>query len=425
MTLRRPGPGLMIFALTSAIFLASPVRGLTDSRYSPLVGEALLRHGSFVLDQWFGHRPNLTYQVERVGGHVYYWFPHGGPVLATPFVWVLGRFGLSAVAPDGSYDSGGDRIVQAVLAALFMGLLAVVFLRTARLILPPRWSWFVALAGSLGTQVWSTASRVLWGDTFLVLILGAVVWLLVLHETNRRPLSAPLLATLLAWGYFTRPTASLAIVAVTLYVALHHRALVVSYLATGAVWIAVFVTYSWITFGTLLPTYYRIHTFSLGTVGSGLLGILFSPSRGQLVFVPVTLFVAYLVVRYWRSLPLRRLIMPALVTVLAYVMLIAAFDQWHGGHSYGPRYLTPLVPWLVLLAALGLHALLERRAPGMRIELAAGAVLLVCSVLVQARGACAPETWAWNKTPSDVSLHPERVWSWRDPQPLAGLLPRD
>jgi hypothetical protein len=424
MRLRAPGPGVMIFAITSAIFLASPVRGLTDSRYSTLVSEALFRHGSFVLDEWFGDRANLPYQVETIGGHVYYWYPPGGPVLATPFVWVLAQLGLSAVGHDGSYDSGRDRIVQAVLAALFMGLLAVIFLKTALPILPPRWSWIVALAGSLGTQVWSTASRVLWSDTFLVLILGAVVWLLVLHETKRRHLSAPLLATLLAWAYFARPTASLAIMAVTLYLALHHRALVVPYLATGAVWIGVFVTYSWLTFGTLLPSYYRISTFSLRTVGGGLLGILFSPSRGQLVFVPVTLFVTYLVVRYWRSLPLSRLIMPALVSVLTCVMLIAAFDQWHGGHSYGPRYLTPLVPWLVLLAALGLRALLERRAPGMRIELAAGAVLLACSVLVQARGAWAQETWRWNNTPNDVSLHPERVWSWRDPQPLAGLLPR-
>jgi hypothetical protein len=66
-------------------------------------------------------------------------------------------------------------IVQAVLAAFGMGLLAVLFLKTALQILPLRWSWIVALAGSLGTQVWSTASRVQWGDTFLVLILGAVV----------------------------------------------------------------------------------------------------------------------------------------------------------------------------------------------------------------------------------------------------------
>src|SRR5882672_9677477 len=131
MRLRGPDPAVMIFAITSAIFLSSPVRGLTDSRYSTLVSEALFRHGSFVLDEWFGDRANLPYQVETVGGHVYYWYPPGGPVLATPFVWVLAQLGLSAVGHGGSYDSGHDRIVQAVLAALFMGLLAVIFLKTA------------------------------------------------------------------------------------------------------------------------------------------------------------------------------------------------------------------------------------------------------------------------------------------------------
>jgi hypothetical protein len=104
------------------------------------------------------------------------------------------------------------------------------------------------------------------------------------------------------------------------------------------------------------------------------------------------------------------------------VVLIGAFPQWHGGHSYGPRYLTPLVPWLVLLAALGLRALLDRRAPGMRLELAAGATLLVCSVLAQERGACARETWTWNMTPNNISLHPERVWNYNDSQLLAGFL---
>src|SRR5882672_1280297 len=84
MRLRAPGPGVMIFAITSAIFLASPVRGLTDSRYSTLVSEALFRHGSFVLDEWFGDRANLPYQVETVGGHVYYWYPLVSPRWAGP-----------------------------------------------------------------------------------------------------------------------------------------------------------------------------------------------------------------------------------------------------------------------------------------------------------------------------------------------------
>src|SRR4029453_1968034 len=189
------------------------------------------------------------------------------------------RLGAGAFGPLGGGARRAVRLARRPvrsggLAALLMALLAVIFLRTALLLLPPRWSWIVALAGALGTQVWSTASRVLWSDTFLTLILGAAVWLLVLHETGRRRMSAPLLATLLAWGYFCRPTASLAIVAVTLYLVRYHQELVGSYLATGAVWIVVFVTYSWLTFGTLLPPYYRTGTFSLHSFGRGLVGIL-------------------------------------------------------------------------------------------------------------------------------------------------------
>jgi len=425
MKLRAPGEAAAIVLVTGAIFLASPVRIATDSRYSVLVSEALLRHHSFVLDQWFGGSATLPYQVEAVGEHVYSWYPPGGPVLATPFVWVMARLGLSAVGRDGAYVERNEIIVQALLAALFMAVLSAIILKTARSILTPHpagWGWIVALGAALGTQIWTTASRALWGDTFLVLVVGGVTWLLVLVETGRRRLPPVLLATLLAWGYFARPTASIAVLAVTLYVGLHHRRLIVPYLATGIGWMAAFVVYSRLTFGTSLPTYYRMSTFGLRTFWSGLLGILVSPSRGQLIFVPVTLFVAYLVARYRRSLPLPRLVAPALVAVLGHVGLIASFEQWHGGHSYGPRYLTPLVPWLALLAAIGLRALLERRARGMRIEIGAGAVLLACSVLVQARGAFVRETWTWNTTPNNVSLHPDRVWDWRNPQALAGLI---
>jgi hypothetical protein len=430
MRIQRPGAGMMIFLLTGAIFLASPVRVVTDSRYSTLVSEALLRHGSLALDPWFPDRAHLPYQVETVGDHVYSWYPVGGPILATPLVWLLDRVGVSAVGPSGAYEAGGDVSVQGTLATFFMALVASLFFASARAIFSrpsavpaaTRWSWIVALGGALGTQVWTTASRVLWGDTFLVLILGVVVWLLVMSEVGRRRLSALWLGTLLAWSYFVRPTASVSIVAVTIYVAVTERRKLPALLATGAVWLALFLVYSRLTFGIWLPTYYRMTTFSMRTFGSGLLGILVSPSRGQLVFVPVTAFVLYVVVRYRRALPHARLAATALGALVCHVALIAAFENWHGGHSYGPRYLTPVVPWLVLVAALGLRALLDERARGMSYEVTAGAVLLSCSVLLQARGAWARETWTWNAEPTNVSDHVERVWSWRHSQPLAGLV---
>ena len=106
--------------------------------------------------------------------------------------------------------------------------------------------------------------------------------------------------------------------------------------------------------------------------------------------------------------------------------VIAGFDPWWGGHSYGARYTTGLVPWFVLLAVLGLKAMLDwetRRGASVttrrRALLACGALLLGLSVFINARGAMAHATWRWNVLPANVDEHPERIWDWRDPQFLA------
>jgi hypothetical protein len=422
MKLRRPGHGWIVFVVTLVIFVISPVRVPTDSRYSTLVSEALLRHGSVALDpQWFAGE--LPYQVETIHDHIYSFYPLGGPVLVTPLLGALRLVGLSSVGADGRYDEGHDVIAQALLAALLMALFAALVFHTARAILPAGWSLLVALGAAFGTQIWTTASRALWGDTFLALLFAIVVWLLVRLETHKPPRSPALLATVIAWSFLCRPTAVVAVVAVTAYVALHHRQLLVRYVAIGCSWFAAFVVWSWLTFGTLLPTYYRLSsTIAWRGVAEGLAGLLVSPSRGQLVFVPVTLFVSYLAVRYARGVALRGLRLPLVTVLVGHLLLIALFPTWHGGHSYGPRYLTPLVPWLALLAALGLRASMDARARGRRWELAGGAILLACGVLIHARGAFARETWVWNVVPDNISVHPARVWSVRDAQPLAGLL---
>src|SRR5207302_10122040 len=156
---------------------------------------------------------------------------------------------------------------------LLMAVSATIFFYMSSLALSLSWSLLIALAGTLGPQVWSTASRVMWSDTWAVLLLAGVVWLLLalekrrgrqedlkseiadlksdeepgsessteeklrsevsdLKTSNLNTFFPLLLATLLAWGYFVRPTNAIPIMAITIYILLFHRKLMLRYLIT-------------------------------------------------------------------------------------------------------------------------------------------------------------------------------------------------
>jgi hypothetical protein len=166
---------------------------------------------------------------------------------------------------------------------------------------------------------------------------------------------------------------------------------------------------------------------SFGSFWTALAGNLISPSRGLLVFVPVTLFVSYLLIRYWRALPCRPLVVLSLAIIAAHTIVVSGFVPWYGGHSYGPRFMASVVPWLTLLGILALKARATWRygrpeagsTAGLWIETLIGCLLLSCSIGINGRGATAQSTWLWNIRPVNVDQSPERLWDWRHPQFLA------
>jgi hypothetical protein len=427
-----------IFVLTFLVFWCSPVTQVTDSNYTMLLSQDLLEHRSFVLDHYAIPRltPEFHYntimngeihQLELRDGHLYYYFPPGTSVLSVPFVALMKAGGVSAANPDGTHNLDAEIRMQAMLAAFLMAVLAVVFFYTTRLVLPLWWSVAIALGSAFGTQMWSTASRALWTETWGILLLGIVVWTLFRSETLERRLNPMLLGTLLAWTYFVRPTNAVPILAISVYVFLYHRQLFVRYVITGIVWLALFVAYSWYHFHQLLPQYYLANRLAFKEAWVALPGNLISPSRGLLVFVPVLFFIAFLLVRYRRHIKERRLLWLSLAVIVLHLIVIAGFDPWHGGFSYGPRFTTGLLPWLTLISIIAIRAMLDWRRQyattkrfAWRAQLACGVLLLLLSILINARGALARDTWIWNVRPTSVDDFPGKVWDWRQPQFLAG-----
>jgi hypothetical protein len=412
-----------------AVFVGSDKFLVSDANYSMLLSENLVRHRSFVLDAYFPDEPT-PYQIRRFEGHLFYLYPPGTSILSVPFVAVFNALGLSAVDEHGRPDSWGERKIQKFLAPLLMALFTVLVYEIARTKLPPRWSLVCAVVTALGTPVWSTASRSMWSHTWLLVLVGATVYLLVANAAGRVRLRGWLLGSLLAWAYFTRPTASIPIVVLGIFLLFNHRRCLPGYVSALAAWGIGFVIFSWYHFGSLLPPYYVGATARLGpdAFWEALAGNIISPARGLLVFMPQLLVVACLLARHRSRLEHRDLLVVSLSILIAHWLTVSSFPYWWGDLCYGPRFMTDVVPWMAVLGVLALDAWLraERHAArsGLRFGGALVAFLVLVAMVFNGAGAISLRSKHWHYTPVPVGRDPSRLWDWRDPPFLAWTRPR-
>ncbi len=423
---------LLIFLGCFVVFSASPVTALQDSQFALLTTESLLRNRTPCLNRFEIQgldpsalpsrmglpRPVKFYQLVRVRGCVLYAYPHGSCFLSLPFVAVLNALGLSPLRNGRTYDLISEALLEKLLASLLMAAVAGVFFELGmHTPLPLPWSAGLAIGGALGTQIWSSASRTLWSQTWEVFLASCTA--LLLFQADQRGARPIWLATLLAWMYFVRPTAAVAMAGVALYLWLFYRRDAATYLIVLAAWLLSFALYWILVFGQVLPDYYRQGSLlEVTRIAATLPAVLISPSRGLLVFVPTLPMVLYLVARYWKALDLR-LATLALGIISGNLLLVASYPTWWGGWSYGPRLLTGTIPWFVLLGAMGCRCLVadaRRRSSVARLGLA----LMVLAIAINGWGAVSWTANSWSKEVG-IDARPERVWDWRHPQFLAGL----
>ena len=112
---------------------------------------------------------------------------------------------------------------------------------------------------------------------------------------------------------------------------------------------AVMVTawYNYTRFGHPLDTgYLRDQTVQSGTLWVGLAGLLFSPGGSLFLYSPVLLAGCVALVSFARRD--RRTAALFCGECLVLLFFYASFAHWDADRSYGPRYLLPVIPFLVL-----------------------------------------------------------------------------
>jgi len=142
----------------------------------------------------------------------------------------------------------------------------------------------------------------------------------------------------------------------------------------------------------------------------GLSGTLWSPNRGLFIFCPWTvLALAVVPIAVGRRLEGSSIVRWLLWALVPFLFMLSKYGVWYGGHSFGPRYWTEVIPLLGVLLAYALAWSWARR----RAVFVAFAVTIVFSFGIQVIGAFYYPS-SWNSQPTEIDQDQGRLWDWRD-----------
>ena len=410
---RARGIVLSLLLLTTflAIYIASPVKTSFDSKWSIHTALSLAEGKGGDLREYLPIEERNSYRMLQLGERYYTVFPVGTSALAAPVVAALSwldpdfKQNILRVHPD-HFEKNLASIYAAIAALLFFWLIYSRFPSVPIALV-------TTAIFALGTSMWSTASRALWQHGPLVMMLVAAMLLLV--RGRQRPSLVQYASIPLALAFIIRPTAAIPIAVLSAYVLIRHREWFIRYALYGIVIVIPWIAYNLHEFGQVIPDYYRTGRLARRPLRVAAPGNLFSPARGLFVYSPVLLLSLSGLVLALRNRDERLLSTCFGVIIVAHWLLVSCFVHWWGGHSYGPRFMTDIVPFLAYFVAFNFEAL--STLSGLRLWMARSCIVLLAaiSVVMHGIGAVSTESYQWNRVPTDVDAEPARLWDWRDP----------
>jgi hypothetical protein len=455
---------LVAAALIFAVYALSPnLLPHGDGFLSIPTAESLIHDGDINLHEYHDV-PSVEhhYAMTHLDGREVDEFPWMTSLVAVPVVAVVDLVSLTGLTPSTDTLIRRDQtaFVQlasgaliAAAAAVALALSCLRLLEAAQVGFEPKSRWARRLTDrwplqtltvvvGLTTPLWSVVSRSLrqHGPSMLCLSLALIWTLPLLTDDADRPgerapqstwIGRPWLAGFVCgMSYWFRPTNAVACVTVLAFYAWSIRHSLWRFalgLATAGV-AGVVANLAFV--GRIAQPY-----FAASRVGyhkayfDALAANLASPARGLLVFCPFLLLgLATLAPSCRRAIGsnVQRFLVLCAVTALGYLVGVSGFpSHWWAGHTFGPRFMSESLPFLVPIAVLGSCCLLSRSSHltrgRRRLTATLVAALWLLSGAIHLQGGVFHSTECWNGVPVDIDTHPSRVWSVSDLEVTAGL----
>nr|WP_321418855.1 glycosyltransferase family 39 protein [uncultured Methanomethylovorans sp.] len=398
-----------------------------DNIPASLIPFAILDSGTPYLDNFipcFEMGYKTTYFLLNSHNHFISFFPIVTPVLITP-LYVIPYLALKYYGEGFSIYDPHLYLVIALMekmsASIIVSLACIFIFLAVKRMFNEKIAWVSTIVFGLATNTWSTSSQGLWQHGMVELLLSIMIYLVLLIEEKENVKKTILLGLLSGLFIFNRPPDSVFLIPIIIYVLFLKKKSRAYYCLSLLLFSLPFALYNMYMLGGFFGGYDRNVEFL--TVGIStlinILGLLFSPNRGLFVYSPILILSSFGIyrvsvienknIRIFISL----LSLPLLLNFLTY----ASFStQWWGGYCYGPRFLTGMLPIIIIYQAIFLHYAETKFSLGMkRTVRSIFCVLFIVSLFVQIIGAFYYPNGYWDAEPN-IDENSERLWKWNDNQ---------
>ncbi|HTK28844.1 MAG TPA: hypothetical protein VL309_04805 [Vicinamibacterales bacterium] len=393
--------GRLVCLLALAVYLATTGGSMATDIMSYEVTRDIVEHGTVAMSY------NVFHMEAHRGKDGRYYAPYGigHAVYSIPFfaaAKLVEKATHAALGKPEMLTKAGFVAGSAVAAALTVW---VAFLFAWRLSGDLRAAVQTALAIAFGTLLWPYAK---FGfnaplGTLCVLVATYGVWVGVRTD---RPRMLALGGAGIGAALLVKHELALVSIPIALWVVAEsrgdwrlilRRGLVMSPLVVAAVLITLY--YNDVRFGNPLDTgYLRDHTLGIGSFHVGLAGLLFSPGRSIFLYSPIALGGLAAMILLRRRDPSTMLLFAGEFAIL--LCFYASLVNWDAERSYGPRYMLPAMPLLVLPIA------------GVISRSRALAVLVALSVAVQVPGVLVDFSKVGAARVIGPHTEADRQWTW-------------
>jgi hypothetical protein len=414
---------ICLFVASLALFLSNGrIVAQIDSGPNSLLPIALMTRGALTFDGLIepnnnGRPPDAFLQTRHGIASL---FPIAAGIVALPiYAGPVAVKALIASPSPAEWVSFGYHF-QKIAAAIIAAITVVAFWQLCELLGMSRLlSLGLVAFFALGSEIFSIGAQSLWQHGPGTLAIISAVYAQV--RLRRRPsiMDALFFSAWCGLAVAIRPSNIVILASFALAALWQRPRLILPLVGPAVVILALTALYNLHFFADPLGGYaMHRHHFSLEWLPQGTAGLLFSPSRGLLIYFPAALVAAGLLLA--KPKVLSDLVARAMAaSVLLTIPFMGSYVIWWGGYSYGPRMLSEIEPLILLLLGLAWpHFSATARRP---LAIACFGIMLPYTVMVQAVGVYSVSAWKWNGAPVDVLLAPERLWDFVDSPIARGL----